>query len=252
MRRYFFEISYLGTRYAGWQKQPNAVTVEGEIETWLERLYGFPIELFGSGRTDAGVHATGQVAHADLPDGKLTDMLLFKLNKVLPKDISINSISEVQPHAHARHDGISRKYCYRMHFHKDPFLQQTSARIRQKPDLELMKAATPTLLGEKSFRGLSKSIPIGYHYLCNVTEAYWLESEIGFEFHIKANRFLKGMVRATVGALLKIGMGEEKPKWLGEVISRESTELPASLAPPEGLYLEKVEYKSEVYLSKPE
>ncbi len=248
MNRFFLSIAYLGTRYAGWQRQPNALSVEEEIETWLSRLYGQEVDIFGSGRTDTGVHATGQVAHVDLPDTPMTAQLLEKLNRVLPEDIVINSITPVRPDAHARYDGIARKYCYRLHFHKDPFLQQTSTRLWQEPDMERMQQASPALLGEKSFRGLSKMVPKEKHYLCRVTEAYWVQTERGLEFHIKANRFLKGMVRATVGALLRIGLHEQPVEWLGDIIAREDAVLGAALAPPQGLYLESVEYRPEIYL----
>ena len=205
--RYFLEFSYAGTNYHGWQRQPNAVSVQEVLEHALSTLLKETISLLASGRTDTGVHARQMFAHFD---GKLSletfQQLVYQLNQFLPQDIVVHSLREVKAEAHARFDALSRSYEYHIALGKTPFGNSMHYRINQDLDLEAMNEAAAILLEYEDFECFSKSRTDVKTFLCDISYAQWSKTKNGYIFTITANRFLRNMVRAIVGTLIEIGL----------------------------------------------
>lgn len=243
--RYFLEIAYKGTLYKGWQVQNNVPTVQGAIEKALSKLLGTPTELTGSGRTDTGVHATQQFAHFDYPTaGKVWDKteILHRLNVMVPHDITIQNVIEVHENAHARFDAIERSYEYRVYTRKSPFLRGLAYLFLPEVDLEAMNEAAGKLLAYEDFESFNKKGSDPKHFICNLQRAEWLRTEVGYTFHITANRFLYGMVRALVGTLLEVGAGKLSIADFETIIQRKNRQAAKRSAPPDGLFLSRVRY----------
>ncbi|MBK0403442.1 tRNA pseudouridine(38-40) synthase TruA [Adhaeribacter sp. BT258] len=240
--RYFLQISYNGTRYNGWQTQPNARAVQQVLDESLHTIFQTEINTVGSGRTDTGVHASEQFVHLDLPFQISSEETAFRLNKILPKDISLNKILEVGPQAHARFDAISRTYEYRICLQKNPFLADFAYYLSRKPDVEEMNEAAKMLLGFQDFTAFSKVKGDTKHYNCHIYEANWKQEQELLIFTIKANRFLRGMVRLIVGTLLSVGKGKISVSAFGKIIESQDRSKASGAAPAEGLFLTKVEY----------
>jgi len=253
MARYFLHLAYDGTAFIGWQKQPKGRAVQTELEAALSILAGVPITTMGSGRTDLGVHAADQVAHFELPDdaNAVKEDWVYRLNAILPDDIAVKSFYEVPSHFHARFSAQNRTYLYRLTSEKSPFTNTFSTYWPMKElDLAAMQEASASLISVHDFRTLSKAMP-GEHYKCRVVEANWQQHgspndypELGPEYHFKitANRFLRGQVRAIVGALLEVGRGKYPPSWIADCLVNKQTQVPTQLAPPQGLCLLHVQY----------
>src|SRR5688572_21422077 len=245
--RYFLHISYDGTRYNGWQLQPNARGVQQVLNESLQKIFQTEINTVGSGRTDTGVHASEQFVHFDLPFHIKPEETVFRLNKILPKDISLNNIYEVGPEAHARFDAIARTYEYRISTTKNPFLADFAYYLSRKPDVAKMNEAAELLLGYEDFTAFSKVKGDTKHYFCHIYEAYWKEENGLLIFTIKANRFLRGMVRLVVGTLLSVGKGKISPSLFGQIIKSIDRSKASGAAPAEGLFLTKVEYPERYF-----
>ena len=203
-KRFFLEFSYAGSAYHGWQRQPNALSVQEVLEKALEVLLKQQTPLTAAGRTDTGVHAKQMFAHFD---AEINDVgqLIFRLNKFLPNDIAVIRIREVIPIAHARFDAISRTYEYHLNNLKSPFVEGMSYTLYKPLDVEQMNKAASILLEYKDFECFSKAHTDVKTFLCNITKAIWEKSETGLVFTITANRFLRNMVRAIVGTLIEVG-----------------------------------------------
>ncbi len=240
--RYFLQISYNGTNYNGWQTQPNARAVQEVLDKSLQTLFQTEINTVGSGRTDTGVHAEEQFVHLDLPFQIDPEEAVFRLNKMLPKAISVNRILEVGPEAHARFDAISRTYEYRISSRKDPFLADFAYYLNRKPAVEKMNEAAAMLLGFQDFTAFSKVKGDTKHYNCQIYEAAWKEEGDLLIFTIKANRFLRGMVRLVAGTLLSVGKGKISVADFGQIIKSRDRSKASGAAPAEGLFLTRVEY----------
>lgn len=245
--RYFLDIAYKGTNYHGWQIQNNAHSVQQELENALEKIFRKKIETYASGRTDTGVHAEQQIVHLDL-EIELTELHIFKLNCILPKDISIKDFFPVQPNAHARFDAISRSYEYRITKVKNPFLIGNAYHMDRKLDLEKMNAAATILLNYKDFESLSKVHTAVNNFLCDMYFARWKEKEELLIFEIEANRFLRGMVRTIVGSLLPIGLGKASIEDFEKMIIAKDRRIAGPAAPADGLFLTRIKYPDSVYL----
>jgi tRNA pseudouridine38-40 synthase len=209
-QRFRFDLAYNGKPFFGWQRQPKQHSVQAEIENCLFKLYQTDINVVGCGRTDTGVHAHFYVLHVDLDNSRYSvDDLLYKMNKMLPESIVIYSIKEVFSEFHARFDAKERTYRYFIHHQKNPFLTETSLLLHQYVDFEMMNVAAQNLIGKKDFTSFSKLHTDVYTNICDVKEAKWIEYESGrWYFQISADRFLRNMVRATVGTLLEVGYGK--------------------------------------------
>ncbi|MDA0913254.1 MAG: tRNA pseudouridine(38-40) synthase TruA [Bacteroidetes bacterium] len=249
--RVLIELSYDGASYHGWQRQPNGFTVQEELETKLSVFTGTAVSIMGCGRTDAGVHASYFVAHADWPMDSSKSKLFsdwkeaaWKINGMLPPAVAVHRISEVDSKFHARFDAIERGYIYRMHTYKDPFLVGRSARIMRDTDFTKMNEAAKYLIREGDFAAFCKTGSDQKTTQCNVTFAEFRCNDAGdqWEFEIRANRFLRNMVRAIVGTLLDVGQGRTSlDEWIAIIQDGTRSDAGAS-APAEGLYLNRVVY----------
>lgn len=242
--RYRVHLQYLGTAYAGWQRQPNDVTVQQVLEETLSTILREKIEVTGCGRTDAGVHARQYVAHFDAMSIENFDKVLYQWNAILPYDISVLQLMPAKDDFHARFDAVSRSYTYHLHFQKNPFLQNQSFYFQQSRDLDIekMMAAASLLLSYEQFKPFCKTGSDANHYICYLKNAVWHFFQDGATFTIDANRFLRGMVRLIVGTQLQIGLGKIS---LTELKYSLDTQEPIPFAwsvPPEGLFLEKIIY----------
>ncbi len=246
MSRYFLDIAYNGTAYHGWQIQENAHTVQAELEKCLSTLLRTRIEIMGSGRTDTGVHATHQIAHFDM-EGHLPDDLVYKLNSFLPRDISIQSVRKVHDEAHTRFDATQRSYQYFMHQAKSPFLEKLSYYHPKVVDVPLMNEAAKKLLGEQNFESFSKVKTEVNTFICTIKEARWEKQNDSLVFHVTANRFLRGMVRALVGTLLDVGLGKLTVTDFVNIIESQDRRKAGRAVPAHGLYLTSVVYPDSVY-----
>lgn len=243
--RFFLEIAYDGTAYHGWQTQPNATAIQERLDHALFTFLREKVETVGAGRTDTGVHAKQLFVHFDSTNTRLlsnTGRCLHSLNALLPFDISINRILHVAKDAHARFDAIERAYEYHIHFKKDPFAQNRSWLLRDVPNVELMNLAAQKLLGTKDFECFSKSNTQVFTNICTIKEAYWEWQNNSLVFHIRANRFLRNMVRAIVGTLLEVGLKGKPISFIDEVLASKSRSLAGTSVPAHGLYLTQVVY----------
>jgi tRNA pseudouridine38-40 synthase len=240
--RYFIELSYKGTNYHGWQIQPDASSVQEEITKALATILQEKILLVGAGRTDAGVHASQMFAHVDTVK-KLTDDYVHKLNAILPNDIVIKSIKEVSDETHARFDAVSRTYEYRILLGRDPFLLETTWQLHQKNlQIEKMNEAANLLFKYEDFESFSKVKTDVNTFNCTIMKAVWILEDKHLIFHIKANRFLRNMVRAIVGTLLEVGLGKKTVEDFRKIIESKKRSEAGLSVPAKGLFLTEVCY----------
>lgn len=246
--RYFIELSYNGKAYHGWQIQPNAVSVQETIEKALSTLLSTEIPIVGAGRTDAGVHAKQMFAHFDTDKEIDTQQLAYKLNSFLPKDIAIYDIFKVKADAHARFDATARAYIYEISTVKNPFTTDSAYLVQLPLNLEAMNEACEKLLGHKDFQCFSKSNTDVKTYYCTIESATWTQKGTELQFEIKADRFLRNMVRAIVGTLLNIGLGKLSVDDLDHIIASKNRSEAGFSVPAHGLYLTAVEYPESIIL----
>ena len=244
--RYFLELAYRGSAYHGWQRQPNAVTVQEKVEDALATLLREPVEVVGAGRTDTGVHARQLFAHFDL-EAELSPDFVFKMNSVLPMDIAVKSLHKMEQEAHARFDALSRTYEYHVVLEKDPFSLESAYFVKRKPDLKKMNEAAKMLMEYSDFKCFSRSRTDVRTYTCRIEEAYWEKRGESLIFTIKADRFLRNMVRAVVGTLLEIGLGKLEVEELHQIIKSKNRSEAGASVPAHGLYLTKVEYPNNIF-----
>jgi tRNA pseudouridine38-40 synthase len=251
--RYFLELAYDGTDYHGWQIQPNARTVQEVLDKCLSTILRQPIETVGSGRTDTGVHAARQFAHFDLahalPDN---DGLCYRLNRLLPPDISAIKLYPVGQAAHARFDAVARTYEYRITQVKNPFLQRYAHYLNRPVDINLLNEAAALLLTVEDFTTFSKVKGDTLHYRCQMQAAYWEQTEHGLCFIIRANRFLRGMVRLVVGTLLDVGAGKISPAAFKNLLVAQDRRQASGAAPAAGLFLTQVTYPDNYFAEQKE
>ena len=242
--RYFAELSYKGTAYCGWQRQPNARSVQQTIEEALSTILREPIEVVGAGRTDTGVHAAFYVAHFDtFRKIDNPESVVYHLNSLLPEDVAFRSIYPVADDAHARFDATEREYRYYIQRHKDPFTRATTWQLSAPLDIEAMNRAAHTLLTTEDFTTFAKLGSNNTTNICHITRAEWVEIECGMiVFIFRANRFLRNMVRAVVGTLVDVGRGKITPEQFEEIVASRDLSRSSSSAPASGLFLTDVKY----------
>lgn len=250
MPRYFIRLAYNGTSYHGWQVQPNASTVQEKLNYALSTYLREPIETIGAGRTDTGVHASYFIAHFDstAPNLEGCSNTIHKINCILPKDIVVYSIKEVSEGANARFDAISRTYNYFLHTDKSCFTNEFSTHFRGKLDVEAIRSAIPILFKHTDFTSFSKLHTDVKTNNCSISHAEWIEYAPGkYVFVVRADRFLRNMVRAIVGTLLEVGKGKLRPEELDTIIAAKDRSLAGTSAHSQGLFLAHIAYPKEVY-----
>lgn len=241
--RYFVTFSYDGTRYHGWQVQPNGISVQEVLQDALSTLLRTRIEVTGAGRTDAGVHARMMVAHFDTELPVDCRQLAYKLNRLLPQDVAVDKIEEVAPDLHARFSAVSRTYHYYVHQQKNPFLRAYSCELHYPLDFNKMNAAAEALMEYDDFGAFCKSHTDVKTTLCRVTEARWIQLGEGeWYFRITANRFLRNMVRAVVGTLVEVGRGRLSLDDFRRVVEGKRRTDAGESMPGNALFLEKIVY----------
>lgn len=247
--RYFLELSYNGTPYHGWQRQPNAISVQEVIENSLSTLLRTKTAIVGAGRTDTGVHGKKMMAHFDTSALIDEEQLCYKLNSILPQEIAIYSVSRMVDEAHARFDATSRSYEYLVTLQKDPFAIKSAYYVKRQLDIDAMNQAAKILLHYTNFKCFSKSKTDVKTYHCTITEAVWEEQNGYLVFKISANRFLRNMVRAIVGTLIEIGENKLAVEDLIRIIQSEDRGQAGYSVPAHGLYLTAINYPQDIYLS---
>ncbi|MBI9040472.1 tRNA pseudouridine(38-40) synthase TruA [Lutibacter sp.] len=249
--RYFIELSYKGTNYHGWQYQPNAISVQELINKAMSTVFRVNIDILGAGRTDSGVHAEQMYAHVDLENEFNEEEVLYKLNALLPKDIVIHAVLKVEDEAHARFDAVSRSYEYRIYRGRNPFLTETTYQlINKKLNIDKMNEAAEILLTYTNFQCFSRSNSDVKTYNCAITNAEWIESGEFLIFHISADRFLRNMVRAVVGTLIKVGEDKISIEDFKKIIESKNRSNAGPSAPAHGLFLTKVEYPKTIFINE--
>ena len=247
-KRYFLEIAYRGTNYHGWQIQANAHTVQEAVNLALSVVLRKPITTMGSGRTDTGVHARQQFLHFDVHGELENKDFLKRLNAVLPKDIAALDLREVRPDAHARFDAEWRRYEYRIYFGKNPFEEGLVWQYFTTLNIDQMKTAAELLLSHRDFECFSKVKTEVNHFECEIKSVYWEQKGQHLIFHITANRFLRGMVRAIVGTLVEVGKEKLSVNGFNEVMASKNRNRAGSSVPACGLYLCQISYPKGVFI----
>lgn len=242
--RYFINLSYDGTDFFGWQSQAKQISVQETIESALSKLYSNePIKVVGCGRTDSGVHAKSYTLHVDLPSFSSSEELVFKLNRILPSSISVHSLNEVGSEKHARFDAKRRTYRYFIHLSKDPFNVKYSTYFHHDLDFEAMNKAAECIIGEHDFTTFSKVNTDVKTHICDVTKAQWIKiSDTEYYFEYSSNRFLRNMVRATVGTLFAVGTGKITVDEFNSIFESQDRSKASGSADAQGLFLWEVEY----------
>lgn len=243
MHRYKINLSFNGTKYHGWQIQPSGITVQEVLNKCISTILRVPINVIGAGRTDAGVHAKMMIAHFDYIDNILCDSFVQKLNKFLPQDISVLSITQVQESFHARFSAQERTYKYFVINHKNPFFTDYSILDERSLNYEAMNEAAKYLIGENDFSSFCKVHTDSNNKVCRITHAEWNPYNDQFMvFTISANRFLRNMVRAIVGTLFEVGYNKISIDDFKKIIDNKNRCLAGSSAPAKGLFLWNIEY----------
>jgi len=246
--RYFIDLSYNGRAYHGWQIQPDVTTVQAELNHALSTVLRTPLDCMGAGRTDTGVHAKQMVAHFDIDTKIDVKDIVYKLNVLLPKDIHINTIKEVQPEIHARFDALSRTYIYRISRTKDAFNYLNAHTYTLPLDIDLMNQAAQILFKHTDFQCFSKVKTDVKTYNCTIMGAQWELDKNTLIFKIKADRFLRNMVRAIVGTMIEVGAKKRTLEEFHEIIASKNRSNAGTSAPAQGLYLINIEYPKSIYV----
>jgi len=241
--RYLVQLSYNGAKYCGWQIQPNGVTVQEVLNDCFSKVLKENVMLTGAGRTDTGVHASYFVAHFDL-ENEITQIppLIWKLNSFLPKDIAIQQIRSVSTDFHSRFDAISRTYQYFIHIEKNPFLTTTSWYCHFPIDMQKMNEAASILFDFEDFTSFSKLHTDVKTNNCEIMIANWERKNQQMVFTIKANRFLRNMVRAITGSLVDVGRSKITADQFRKIIEKKDRSVAGTSAPAHGLFLTNIEY----------
>ena len=246
--RYFIKLSYDGAAYCGWQRQVGVATVQKSLEDALSTFLRKPIEVVGAGRTDTGVNASYYVAHFDV-EKAVEDcaQLTYKLNMILPADISVFSVQAVRADAHARFDAVQREYTYYISQRKNPFRRYSSWQCYVPLDVEKMNQAAQTLLNYEDFTTFVKLNSNNKTNICHISHAEWSREGDCLCFTVVADRFLRNMVRALVGTLVDVGRGRYTPEQFEDIVASRDLSRSSGGAPAQGLFLSDVAYPDDIF-----
>ncbi|MBX2888700.1 MAG: tRNA pseudouridine(38-40) synthase TruA [Ferruginibacter sp.] len=244
-QRYFIELAYKGGAYSGFQIQQNAPTIQGEVERALKVFFKADFSLTGSSRTDAGVNALQNYFHFDVekPLSNL-DQAPYHLNAILPTDIVIKGIYQVEQSAHCRFDALSRSYEYRIYSFKNPFLEELAFYFPYRLDVEVMQQAALLVKGLKQFEAFSKKHAQVNNFECTIYESEWRKTIDGLSYFVTGNRFLRGMVRGLVATMLRVGTGKISVDEFEYLLNAQKQASADFSAPGHGLYLSRITFPS--------
>ena len=245
MPTYFLALAYKGTRFAGFQIQDNAITIQGQVERAMATYLRENVQLTGSSRTDAGVHANRNFFHFSI-DRILNHEFVYHVNAILPPDIAITGIYAVPEGSHSRFDAIGRRYKYHIYNSKNPFLNDRSWYYPYPMDLAELNQAASSLLGLHDFTSFAKRRTQVYTHICTISVCQWHETEDGWVFMVEGNRFLRGMVRALVGTMVKVGRKKISVESFQNLLLSKDSAMADFSAPGHGLFLDDVIYPSEI------
>lgn len=245
--RYFLEVAYRGTNYSGFQSQKNANTIQAEIQKAFKIILKKELELTGSSRTDAGVHAYQNYFHFDL-ETELSPRLLYNLNAILPIDISVKNLLKVKDNAHCRFDAISREYKYHTYQKKDPFLFDKAFYFPYTVDIEAMQKAAAAIKDYSDFTSFSKRNTQVKSFVCEIKESKWTIQDGCLIYNVKANRFLRGMVRALTATMLNLGRGKIDIPAFRKIVEARDCSLANFSAPAHGLFLTEVCFPTNYFI----
>lgn len=250
MPRYFLEVAYKGTNYSGFQIQDNANSIQQEVEKALAIFFRQPLSLTGSSRTDSGVHALQNFFHFDF-EGVIEPRILYNINALLPGDIALRGFYPVAPDAHCRFDAIGREYRYYVYREKDPFLADRAYFFPYTLDREKMEAAAALVPQYADFTSFAKRNSQAKTFLCSVGESSWQEENGCLVYRVKANRFLRGMVRGLVGTMLQVGRGKIGVDDFAAILRHKDNQLADFSAPGHGLFLFRVYFPVSLSIARP-
>ena len=241
MSRYFLEVSYKGTNYSGFQTQKNANSIQQEVEKAFFILQKEKVLLTGSSRTDTGVHALQNFFHFDF-EALINPQFVYKINAILPADIVVKRIFPVSPETHCRFDAISREYKYFIYREKNPFLNDRAFYFPYKLNIDNLQRGAEILKSYEDFTSFSKRNTQVKTFVCQLQTSEWLQENGCLEYHVKGNRFLRGMVRALTATMLKLGRGTISFEEYISIIEAKDCTRASFAVPPHGLFLTSVEY----------
>lgn len=239
--RYFLEIAFNGSNYHGWQVQPETLTVQGQMNKHISVLLGEKITCQGCGRTDAGVHANKYLLHFNTTQ-ELNDTFRRKLDRFLPLDISVKKIYLNQDKIHARWDALEREYVYLLSKGKNPFMLNTATLSFNPYDIKLMNEACQIVKEHQDFEAFCKANNNHNHYLCDIYEAHWEETDTLYKFTIRANRFLRSMIRLMVGSMIQVGRRKITLDEFRQILELKDRTKAGKAMPPQGLYFNDVTF----------
>ncbi|MEY4868432.1 MAG: hypothetical protein RIT36_1331 [Bacteroidota bacterium] len=245
MPTYFLALAYKGTRFAGFQIQDNAITIQGQVERAMATYLRENVQSTGSSRTDAGVHANRNFFHFSI-DRILNHEFVYHVNAILPPDIAITGIYTVPEGSHSRFDAIGRRYKYHIYNSKNPFLNDRSWYYPYPMELAELNLAASSLLGLHDFTSFAKRRTQVYTHICTISVCQWHETEDGWVFMVEGNRFLRGMVRALVGTMVKVGRKKISIESFQNLLLSKDSAMADFSAPGHGLFLDDVIYPSEI------
>jgi len=246
MPRYFIEVAYTGNRYSGFQVQENANTIQAEVTRALKILFGNDCELTGSSRTDAGVHAYQNFFHFDA-DIEISNKTVYSLNALLPYDIAIKNIIQTQPQAHCRFDAISRTYYYNIIRFKDPFYFGRAYYYPYALDTNLLNELATAVTTFTDFTSFSKKKTQVKTFNCNIMHSRWHFENNMWRYEVKADRFLRGMVKGLVGTMLRLSKNNKSIADLAEIFESKDPAAADFSVSSDGLYLTSVEFRNEIF-----
>ncbi|MBS1948967.1 MAG: tRNA pseudouridine(38-40) synthase TruA [Bacteroidetes bacterium] len=246
MFRYFLEVSYKGNNYSGFQKQDNANSVQAEIEKAFGIFFRSVFEMTCSSRTDTAVHALQNFLHFDF-EGALEEGSLYHINAILPPDIVVKNIYEVEKDAHCRFDAVSREYRYYIYRKKNPFLSSTGYFYPYTLDLDKLQRAAKMILSHSDFRAFSKRRTQAKTFKCSMLQSEWIKEKDCLVYCVKANRFLRGMVRGLVGTMLLVGRSKLSLEEFYEIVQRNDPSKADFSVPGHGLFLAAVNYPEKYF-----
>lgn len=253
MPRYFLEVAYKGTNYSGFQIQKNANSIQSEIERALQVFFKYPVGLTGASRTDAGVHAVQNYFHFDLhepgtvlPAGKAADVA-YRLNAILPWDITISNLLAVQDTAHCRYDAVEREYKYYIYSKKNPFLKDNAYFFPYRLQPELLKAGAGIIAGQYNFTSFCKRSTQVKNYICRINTSHWVKDGDRLVYTVSADRFLRGMVRGLVATMLRMGRGIINEEDLKNIFAANDCRKADFSVPAHGLFLNRIRYRANIF-----